>query len=56
MSTNMDQSGQQTGFVADVLLEPEHIEFRNHFRRFVSERLEPLALRGEAEKQFPLEV
>ncbi len=56
MSANMDQSGQQTGFVADVLLEPEHIEFRNHFRRFVSERLEPLAMRGEREKQFPIEV
>ncbi|MBC7437079.1 MAG: acyl-CoA dehydrogenase family protein [Bdellovibrionales bacterium] len=56
MTVNMDSSGQQTGFAADVLLEPEHIEFRRHFRRFVSERLEPLALQGERDRQFPLEV
>jgi alkylation response protein AidB-like acyl-CoA dehydrogenase len=52
----MDRDGQQTGFAADVLLGPEHIEFRDHFRRFVTGRLEPLALAGERDKQFPLQV
>lgn len=56
MTVTMDTSGHQTGFAADALLEPEHIEFRTHFRRFVSERLEPLAMRGERERQFPREV
>ena len=52
----MDIQGRQTEFAADVLLEPEHLAFREHFRRFVAERLEPLALAGEREQRFPLEV
>lgn len=56
MTGPMDINGQQIGFAADVLLAPEHLEFRGHFRRFVTERLEPRALRGEREKIFPREV
>jgi len=44
------------GYAADVMLEPEHLQFRSAFRRFVQERLAPLAALGEKEKRFPLEV
>lgn len=37
-------------------LEPEHRAFRDHFRRFVRERLAPLAERAERERRFPREV
>ncbi|MCL4767446.1 MAG: acyl-CoA dehydrogenase family protein [Hyphomicrobiaceae bacterium] len=37
-------------------LEPEHVAFRDHFRRFVCDRLAPLARRGESERRFPREV
>ncbi len=56
MTVNMDMNGLQTGFAADVLLDPEHIEFRDHFRRFVTGRLESLALQGERERGFPRDV
>lgn len=38
------------------MLEAEHLEFRAAFRRFVEDRLAPLAALGEREKRFPLEV
>lgn len=56
MTTNIDMHGNQTKFAADVLLEPEHKEFRDHFRRFVTDKLTALAHQGEREKQFPVEV
>ena len=37
-------------------LEPELEEFRRHFRRFVRDRLAPLAERAEREHRFPQEV
>lgn len=43
-------------YVADAMLGSEHIEFRAAFRRFVEERLAPLAAQGEKEKRFPVEV
>ncbi len=43
-------------FGADTLLETEHLQFRRAFRRFVEERLAPLAALGEKQKRFPLEV
>ncbi len=46
----------ETAFAADVMLQSEHLQFRSAFRRFVQERLAPLALQGEREKRFPLEV
>ena len=50
----MQQS--QAFYAADAMLDSEHIQFRNAFRRFVQERLAPLAIQGEKEKRFPLEV
>lgn len=41
---------------ADFGLQPEHIAFRDQFRRFVADRLAPLAARGETEARFPREV
>jgi len=43
-------------YAADVMLQSEHLQFRSAFRRFVRERLAPLAARGEKEKRFPVEV
>jgi alkylation response protein AidB-like acyl-CoA dehydrogenase len=43
-------------YTADVMLQSEHLEFRRSFRRFVEQRLWPLAAKGEKEKRFPLEV
>src|SRR3989338_4912647 len=40
----------------DFGLEREHREFRDHFRRFVADKLAPLAERGEREHRFPREV
>jgi alkylation response protein AidB-like acyl-CoA dehydrogenase len=40
----------------DFGLEPEHVQFRDQFRRFVTDRLAPVARRAEADKVFPLEV
>ena len=40
----------------DFGLEREHREFRDHFRRFVADKLAPLAARGEQEQRFPREV
>jgi alkylation response protein AidB-like acyl-CoA dehydrogenase len=40
----------------DFGLAPEHVEFRKQFRRFVVERLTPLAERAEREGTFPREV
>jgi alkylation response protein AidB-like acyl-CoA dehydrogenase len=37
-------------------LEREHGEFRTHFRRFVADRVAPLAEQGEREHRFPREV
>ena len=56
MAVNMDVNRQQTYFAADVLLAPEHLQFRDQFRRFVTKRLEPLALQGERDRRFPREV
>lgn len=56
MAISIDMHGNQTEFSADVLLEPEHKEFRNQFRRFVTDKLTALAHQGERDKQFPLEV
>ncbi|HET7874594.1 MAG TPA: acyl-CoA dehydrogenase family protein [Methylomirabilota bacterium] len=44
------------GWVEDYGLEPEHRQFRDHFRRFVADRVAPLAARGEREHRFPREV
>jgi alkylation response protein AidB-like acyl-CoA dehydrogenase len=46
----------QTTYTADALLAPEHIQFRDAFRRFVLAELAGLADLGEREKRFPLEV
>ena len=43
-------------YAADVMLQSEHLQFRQTFRRFVEQRLAPLAAKGEKEKRFPLEV
>ena len=43
-------------YAADVMLQSEHLQFRRSFRRFVEQRLAPLAAKGEKEKRFPLEV
>lgn len=43
-------------YAADVMLQSEHLQFRQIFRRFVEQRLAPLAAKGEKEKRFPLEV
>ncbi len=40
----------------DFGLAPEHVAFRDHLRRFVADRLAPLAERGEREGRFPREV
>jgi alkylation response protein AidB-like acyl-CoA dehydrogenase len=40
----------------DFGLSREHREFRDHFRRFVVDRVAPLAERGERERRFPREV
>ena len=40
----------------DFGLELEHVQFRDQFRRFVTDRLTPIARRAETEKAFPLEV
>jgi alkylation response protein AidB-like acyl-CoA dehydrogenase len=37
-------------------LEREHREFRDHFRRFVTARLAPIAEAGEREHRFPREI
>src|SRR3989304_3980162 len=40
----------------DFGLEREHREFRDAFRRFVTDKVAPLAERGEREQRFPREV
>ena len=40
----------------DFGLAPEHVQFRDQFRRFVSERISPIAERAEREGTFPREV
>ncbi len=40
----------------DFGLELEHVQFRDQFRRFVTDRLAPVARRAETDKVFPLEV
>src|SRR3989338_6413599 len=40
----------------DFGLEREHREFRDAFRRFVADKVAPLAERGEREQRFPREV
>jgi alkylation response protein AidB-like acyl-CoA dehydrogenase len=40
----------------DFGLEREHREFRDHFRRFVADKVAPIAERGEREQRFPREV
>ena len=40
----------------DFGLQPEHVAFRDQFRRFVLSRLLPHAARGEADARFPREV
>ena len=52
--TMMPQS--QVFYAADAMLDSEHLQFRSAFRRFVEERLAPLAALGERERRFPLEV
>ncbi len=56
MANHIDMHGNQTEFAADVLLEPEHKAFRDHFRRFVTDKLEAIAHQGERDKRFPLEI
>ena len=46
----------ETGWTEDYGLEPEHRQFRDHFRRFVADKVAPLAERGEQEHRFPREV
>jgi len=45
-----------THLYQDFGLELEHVQFRDQFRRFVADRLAPIARRAEAEQTFPLEV
>lgn len=40
----------------DFDLTREHVEFRDHFRRFVADRVAPIAEQGEREHRFPREV
>ncbi len=40
----------------DFGLEREHREFRDHFRRFVADKLAPIAERAERDHRFPREV
>ena len=40
----------------DFGLEPEHLTFREQFRRFVQEQLEPIAIEAEAKGEFPKEA
>ena len=40
----------------DFGLEREHREFRDHFRRFVADKLAPVAERGEREQRFQADV
>lgn len=40
----------------DFGLEPEHLTFREQFRRFVQDQLEPIAIEAEAKGEFPKEV
>jgi alkylation response protein AidB-like acyl-CoA dehydrogenase len=40
----------------DFGLTPEHVQFRDQFRRFVGERLAPIAERAERDGTFPREV
>ncbi|MBI2159650.1 MAG: acyl-CoA dehydrogenase family protein [Candidatus Rokubacteria bacterium] len=40
----------------DFGLEREHREFRDTFRRFVADKIAPIAERGEREQRFPREV
>ncbi len=44
------------GWADDYGLEPEHRQFRDHFRRFVADKVAPLAVDGEREHRFPREV
>lgn len=46
----------QESYAADAMLDSEHVQFRGAFRRFVEQRLAPLAAQGERERRFPLEV
>jgi alkylation response protein AidB-like acyl-CoA dehydrogenase len=45
-----------TGWTEDYGLESEHRQFRDHFRRFVADKVTPMAERGEREHRFPREV
>lgn len=40
----------------DFGLDHEHVQFRDEFRRFVADRLAPVAQRAEADHVFPLEI
>jgi alkylation response protein AidB-like acyl-CoA dehydrogenase len=42
--------------IEDFGLEREHREFRDHFRRFVADKVAPIATRGEEQRRFPREV
>lgn len=46
----------ETNDYVDFGLQEEHVAFRDQFRRFVTDRLAPIAEKAEAEKRFPLEV
>lgn len=46
----------QSDCYLDFGLDPEHIQFRDNFRRFVAERLAPIAAQGEKEGRFPIEI
>jgi len=53
------QSSESTDVTAayeDFGLDSDHVEFRRQFRRFVADRVSPLAKRGENDKRFPLEI
>jgi len=55
-SASRFERGIVTGTYQDYGLEPEHVEFRHQFRRFVADRLAPVAARGEADQVFPVEI
>jgi alkylation response protein AidB-like acyl-CoA dehydrogenase len=56
MTSNFDKQGQQIGFASDVLLDPEHKDFRHSFRRFVIDKLSADAHAGEQARQFPKQI
>lgn len=47
---------RESNHFADFGLEPEHVAFREQLRRFIGDRIEPIARVAEARHEFPREV